>query len=122
LENYDVNPIIPPINIFTNTTTTENTIVLIGKTLENLSKNGYAIALTRSDALSFEEVEEKSKKFIEMLGLKPNRNGKHFGFEDDTLSVTFDNNIVKNWINADTLNFGLVIFTQKDSSFLYFNS
>ena len=45
-----------------------------------------------------------------------------FGFEDDTLSVTFDDNIVKNWINADTLNFGLVIFTQKDSSFLYFNS
>ncbi len=50
---------------------------------ENLSKNGYAIALTRSDALSQEEVEEKSKEFIEMLGLKTNKNGKHFGFEDD---------------------------------------
>ncbi len=50
---------------------------------EKLSKNGYAIALTRSDALSSEEVKEKTKEFIEMLGLKPNKNGKHFGFESD---------------------------------------
>jgi len=51
---------------------------------EKLSKNGYAIALTRSDALPQEEVEEKTKEFIKMLGLEPNKHGKHFGFEDDT--------------------------------------
>jgi len=49
---------------------------------ENLSQRSYAIALTRSDAISEEEVEEKSKEFIKMLGLEPNKNGKHFGFED----------------------------------------
>ncbi len=49
----------------------------------NLSKNSYAIALTRSDALTHEEVKTRAEEFIEMLGLKPNKNGKHFGFEDD---------------------------------------
>jgi len=49
---------------------------------ENLSQRNYAIALTRSDAISDEEVEEKSEAFIRMLGLEPNKNGKHFGFED----------------------------------------
>lgn len=50
---------------------------------ESLSKSGYAIALTRCDALSSEEVEEKTSAFIKMLGLNENKNGKHFGFADD---------------------------------------
>ena len=50
---------------------------------ETLSQNGYAIVLTRSDALTQEEVELKSKEFIDSIGLKTNKNGKHFGFEDD---------------------------------------
>lgn len=50
---------------------------------QSLSQRHYAIALTRSDAITEEEVEEKSKAFIEMLGLTPNKNGKHFGFDDN---------------------------------------
>ena len=48
---------------------------------KNLSKRGYAIVLSRSDALIDDEVNEKTKKFIELLGLKPNRHGDHFAFE-----------------------------------------
>ena len=50
---------------------------------ESLSKRGYAIALTRCDALSVEEVQEKTSAFIKLLGLNENKNGKHFGFADD---------------------------------------
>jgi GTP-binding protein len=50
---------------------------------ESLSNRGYAIALTRSDALSVEEVQEKTSAFIKLLGLNENKNGKHFGFADD---------------------------------------
>lgn len=50
---------------------------------DSLSQRGYAIALTRSDALSEEEVIEKTTAFIEMLGLKTNKFGKTFGFSDD---------------------------------------
>ncbi|MBL0687568.1 MAG: GTPase ObgE [Sulfurospirillum sp.] len=50
---------------------------------EKLSENFYGIALTRSDTLTNEEVKDKSKEFIKMLGLEPNRHGKHFGFEDE---------------------------------------
>jgi GTP-binding protein len=48
----------------------------------DLSKRGYAIALTRSDALADEEVQSKTKEFIKMLGLTENKHGKRFGFED----------------------------------------
>lgn len=54
--------------------------------LENFSKilatRSYAIAMTRSDAMSIEEAEEKSNAFIKMLGLKPSAKSQ-YGFDDD---------------------------------------
>ena len=49
---------------------------------EPLSTRSYAIALTRSDAMSPEEAEEKSLNFIKMLGLKA-ENTKRYRFDDD---------------------------------------
>ncbi len=46
----------------------------------------------------------------------------NFEVLDDTVSFEFDNNIVKNWINTDSLNCGIVLYTQKDSAFIVFNS
>ncbi|WP_458701041.1 GTPase ObgE [Sulfurospirillum sp. 1307] len=43
-----------------------------------LSKRSYAIALSRCDAISEEELKEKAEGFIDMLGLKPNDNAKYF--------------------------------------------
>ncbi len=54
--------------------------------LENFSKvlstRSFAIAMTRSDAMSPEEAEEKSAAFIKMLGLKPTLKSQ-YGFDDD---------------------------------------
>jgi GTP-binding protein len=47
-----------------------------------LSTRSYAIALTRSDAMSPEEAEEKSAAFIKMLGLKASAKSR-YGFDDD---------------------------------------
>lgn len=47
-----------------------------------LSTRSYAIALTRSDAMSPEEAEEKSSAFIKMLGLKPSTKNT-YKFDDD---------------------------------------
>ncbi len=46
----------------------------------------------------------------------------NFTANEDTLIFDFDNQIVKNWINSDSLNYGLVIYTEKDSAFLEINS
>lgn len=54
--------------------------------LENYSKvlagRSFAIALTRSDAMSAEEVQEKTEAFIKMLGLKVSQT-QQFRFDDD---------------------------------------
>ncbi len=47
---------------------------------ETLSGRNYAIALTRSDALGAEEVQEKAAAFIEGIGLKPSAKSR-FGFD-----------------------------------------
>lgn len=49
---------------------------------QDLSARGFAIALTRSDALSEEERIEKSKAFMAELGFSPNKVGKKYGFKD----------------------------------------
>ncbi len=55
----------------------------IKKFSQELSQRRFAIALTRSDAISFEELNKKSEEFIKMLGLEPNSYGKAFNFESD---------------------------------------
>lgn len=54
--------------------------------LENFSQllatRSYAIAMTRSDAMSIEEASEKASAFIKMLGLKEGSDSK-YGFDDD---------------------------------------
>jgi len=76
----------------------------LAKELENFSQNlaqrSYAIALTRSDAISDEEVQTKSKEFIEMLGLEVNKNGKHFGFENDIAAYSQDAEGFEGYDNA----------------------
>ena len=47
----------------------------------DLAQRSYAIALSRCDAISEEELEEKTVDFIKMLELEPNKHGKHFNFE-----------------------------------------
>jgi len=59
---------------------------------QDLSTRGYAIALTRSDALSDEEVETKSREFMSMLGVDENLHGKRFGFEETIPSYAQDIN------------------------------
>jgi len=49
---------------------------------EKLHGRSYAIALTRSDALSHDEVREKSSTFIEELGLSPSSQSE-YGFDTD---------------------------------------
>ena len=49
-------------------------------------------------------------------------NTSEFEAVEDTIFVNFDNEIIKTWINSDSLNFGFVIYTEKDSSFISFNS
>jgi len=55
--------------------------------LENFSKTlstrSFAIALTRSDAMTPDEAEEKTLAFIKMLGLKPQSTKRHH-FDDDS--------------------------------------
>lgn len=47
---------------------------------EPLSKRSFAIALTRADALSPEEAEEKIMEMMTLLGLSPSK-GSRFGFD-----------------------------------------
>jgi len=57
---------------------------------QDLSTRGYAIALTRSDALSDEEVESKTREFIKLVGLKENKYANRFGVEDSLPSFAQD--------------------------------
>jgi GTPase len=53
-----------------------------------LATRGFAIALTRSDALSDEETAEKTQEFLHQIGLKENDFGKEYKF-DETLFAYF---------------------------------
>ena len=57
---------------------------------ETLSKSGFAIALTRSDALSPEEVIEKTKAFLKVVGLKANSLGEHYSADKEIPSYFQD--------------------------------
>jgi GTP-binding protein len=49
---------------------------------ENISQNHFAIALTRADSMTKDEVKEKTDKFISDLGLEANGSNK-YNFVDD---------------------------------------
>lgn len=56
----------------------------------DLAQRSYAIALTRSDAISEEELKEKTLGFIKMLSLEPNNYGKYFNIDEDIPSFCQD--------------------------------
>lgn len=68
--------------------------ITLKKELENFSKKlslrGFAIALTRSDALSQEEIIEKTEQFLKENGFEPNDIGKTYGFDESLPSFHQD--------------------------------
>lgn len=41
-----------------------------------------------------------------------------YSFTEDSLDISLPSNVVENWISADTTNYGLVLFSETDDSFL----
>ncbi|RLC52970.1 MAG: hypothetical protein DRZ79_00280 [Candidatus Cloacimonadota bacterium] len=47
---------------------------------------------------------------------------EEWNITEDTLSISFSCELIEDWINSDSTNFGLVLFSSADSSFLEINS
>jgi len=60
---------------------------------EELAKRPYAIALTRIDAITVEEANEKMKELLDTLKLKPNDGLKQYGADENYLGYMSDEKV-----------------------------
>jgi GTP-binding protein len=62
---------------------------------QDLSQRGFAIALSRSDALSTDEVIQKTQAFLNEIGLKSNETEEEFHFEKPAYVQNMDEYDIK---------------------------
>ncbi len=76
----------------------ENLKIELERYSKELSGRAFAVAITKTDALSEDEVNQKTEQLINELGLKPNSGAKRFGAKDGLKSFVQE---VKEWEEFD---------------------